>query len=118
LALAIHVQTEIIGKKSAYTLIRNYTAKESVSVCVLWIWRTGASTAVGIAQIAHAVGESILCHKGGNVVFPNDFGEDLFLLMLLLLLLLLLFANVIKSMWAGIFFSNRILQLLLNGQAM
>jgi len=34
------------------------------------------SSAVGIAQLAHAVGESICAVKGGDALFSNDFGED------------------------------------------
>jgi len=35
-------------------------------------------SAVGIAQLAHAVDECIPCSEGSDVLFPNDFGEDLF----------------------------------------
>ena len=33
---------------------------------------------MGIAQLTHAVGESILCREGATQLFPNDFEEDLF----------------------------------------
>jgi len=36
--------------------------------------------AEGIAQLAHAAGESSLCCEGWKCVLPNDFGEDLLLL--------------------------------------
>jgi len=37
-------------------------------------------SAVSIAQlVAHEVDECILCCKGGDMLFPNDFGEDLFM---------------------------------------
>jgi len=33
---------------------------------------------VGIAQlVAHEAGDCILCREGSDVLFPNDFGEDL-----------------------------------------
>ena len=39
------------------------------------------SSVVGIAQlVAHKAGKCILCHEGGDVLFANDFGEDLFIL--------------------------------------
>jgi len=34
-------------------------------------------SAVDIAQLAHAAEECILCHEGSNMLFQNDFGEDL-----------------------------------------
>jgi len=44
------------------------------------------SSAVGIAQlVAHAAGRCIVCREGCDMLFPNDFGEDFFLLLLLLL---------------------------------
>jgi len=34
-------------------------------------------SAVDIAQLAYAVDEFILCCDGSDLLFPNDFGEDL-----------------------------------------
>jgi len=35
-------------------------------------------SAVDMAQLAHAAVECILCREGSDALFPNDFEEDLF----------------------------------------
>jgi len=49
------------------------------SVPVAEWWDTSPA---GIAQlVAHEAGESILCREGSDALFPDDFGEDLLLLL-------------------------------------
>jgi len=37
---------------------------------------------VDIAKLTHAADECILCREGSDALFPNDFGEDLFVVVL------------------------------------